>query len=115
MPNFVVQFGLNGDPKVQKSWEDKGELEDDPVVSSNRRGTITFATAGPNTRTTQLFINLVDNDFLDRQGFSPIGTIVRYVIKSRCLFVGPFAKIQALGTNLRSEKQRNEPCREDQF
>jgi len=76
VPDFVVQFGINGDPDVQKSWKAKGELKDDQVVGSNVRGTITFATAGPNTRTTQLFINTANNQFLDRQKFSPIGEIV---------------------------------------
>mmetsp|Transcript_2767 Transcript_2767/g.4750 ORF Transcript_2767/g.4750 Transcript_2767/m.4750 type:complete len:182 (-) Transcript_2767:33-578(-) len=78
VPNFVVQFGINGDPAVEKSWKAKGNLKDDPVVGTNQRGTITFATSGPNTRTTQMFINTnpVGNKFLDKQGFSPIGEII---------------------------------------
>jgi len=75
IPGFVVQFGLNGDPKVAAEWERK-RLKDDPVKTSNEPGTITFATAGPNTRTTQLFINLGNNARLDRMGFSPFGTVI---------------------------------------
>src|SRR3989442_1300648 len=56
LPGFVAQFGINGDPAVTKKW-DKTEIKDDPVRQSNTRGRGTFATGGPNTRTTQLFIN----------------------------------------------------------
>lgn len=72
---FMAQFGINGDPKVAGAWRD-ARIEDDPVVSSNTRGKITFATAGPNTRTTQLFINTADNARLDEMGFSPFGRVV---------------------------------------
>jgi peptidyl-prolyl cis-trans isomerase A (cyclophilin A) len=74
VPGFVVQFGLSAIPKVSQIWQD-AKLKDDPVTQSNHRGTLTFATAGPNTRTTQLFINLGDNTGLDRQGFSPFGSV----------------------------------------
>jgi peptidyl-prolyl cis-trans isomerase A (cyclophilin A) len=72
---FMVQFGINGDPKVSAAWHD-ADIADDPVKASNQRGFISFATAGPNTRTTQVFINLVDNRALDRMGFSPFGQVV---------------------------------------
>ena len=72
---FMCQFGIHGDPKVGQAWA-SARIEDDPVVEANRRGTISFATAGPNTRTTQLFINKVDNGMLDSMGFSPFGRVV---------------------------------------
>ena len=75
VPNFVVQFGIAGDPVITKKW-DKSEIQDDPVLQSNTRGRLTFATGGPNTRTTQLFINLKDNARLDKSGFSAFGEVV---------------------------------------
>ncbi len=74
VPNFMVQFGINGNPEVQKKWRE-ATIKDDPVTKSNTRGMITFATAGPDTRTTQVFINFKDNSFLDRQGFAPFGKV----------------------------------------
>ena len=72
---FMVQFGINGDPKVSAVWRE-ANIKDDPVRQSNARGMITFATAGPNTRTTQVFINFGDNGALDRMGFAPFGRVV---------------------------------------
>jgi peptidyl-prolyl cis-trans isomerase A (cyclophilin A) len=72
---FVVQFGINKDPTVTKFWRDM-TLVDDPVKQSNKRGTLSFATSGPNTRTTQVFINLADNARLDARGFAPFGRVV---------------------------------------
>jgi len=72
---FMAQFGIHGNPGVQSAWRN-ANLKDDPVRQSNKRGFVTFATAGPNTRTTQLFINFGDNAALDKQGFAPFGEVV---------------------------------------
>lgn len=72
---FMCQFGIHGDPEVSRPWF-TARIQDDPVAQPNKRGRITFATAGPNTRTTQLFINKVNNGMLDSMGFSPFGEVV---------------------------------------
>jgi peptidyl-prolyl cis-trans isomerase A (cyclophilin A) len=74
VPGFVVQFGLTGSPAVNKAWTD-ANIKDDPVTQSNVAGTITFAMAGPNTRTTQVFINFANNSRLDSGGFAPFGKV----------------------------------------
>ena len=68
---FMVQFGLSKDPKQNELWSQL-QILDDPVKQSNKRGYVTFAKRGPNTRTTQIFINFVDNPMLDGQGFAPV-------------------------------------------
>jgi peptidyl-prolyl cis-trans isomerase A (cyclophilin A) len=74
---FVVQFGINGDPAVSKAWQN-ANIRDDPVKASNTVGTITYADAGPNTRTTQVFINLGNNGSnLDGRGFAPFGKVTK--------------------------------------
>ena len=72
---FMVQFGINGDPQLSARWR-QAQIPDDPVTQSNARGMITFATAGPNTRTTQVFINFGNNANLDGMGFAPFGKVV---------------------------------------
>jgi peptidyl-prolyl cis-trans isomerase A (cyclophilin A) len=73
---FMAQFGINGDPAASKVWQE-AKIDDDPVTQSNKRGFLTFATAGPHTRTTQLFINYNDkNARLDRMGFAPFGKVI---------------------------------------
>jgi len=75
VPRFVAQFGIPARPEVAAAW-DHAYIVDDKVTQSNKRGTLTFATAGPNTRTTQIFINFSDNASLDTQGFAPFGSVV---------------------------------------
>jgi peptidyl-prolyl cis-trans isomerase A (cyclophilin A) len=73
--DFMVQFGINGNPKISAVWRD-ANIKDDPAKASNKRGYITFATAGPDTRTTQVFINFANNAGLDDQGFAPFGQVI---------------------------------------
>src|SRR5262245_58525160 len=77
VPNFMVQFGMNGDPAVTQAWRST-VLVDDPVKQSNKKGYITFANTGqPNSRGTQVFINYKDNGFLDAQRFAPFGEVTQ--------------------------------------
>lgn len=73
---FVAQFGIHRDPDVNSLWNMKAPLQDDKRVLENKRGTLSFAKLGPNTRRTQVFINLSDNKALDREDFVPFGRIV---------------------------------------
>ncbi|MGQ0712835.1 MAG: peptidylprolyl isomerase [Gemmatimonadaceae bacterium] len=75
VPGFVAQFGMHADPTVNRQWADR-VIPDDPVAQSNARGTLVFATQGPNTRSNQFFINFGDNGRLDGMGFSPFGRVV---------------------------------------
>jgi peptidyl-prolyl cis-trans isomerase A (cyclophilin A) len=73
---FMVQFGIHGDPAVNMKWR-PARIQDDPTgKQSNTRGMVTFAMGGPNTRTTQVFINYVDNGRLDSMGFPPFGKVI---------------------------------------
>jgi peptidyl-prolyl cis-trans isomerase A (cyclophilin A) len=84
---FMVQFGINGDPKISAPWR-SATISDDPVKQSNKRGYITFATSGRNSRTSQVFINFADNAALDSQGFSPFGRITSGMNVVDALFSG---------------------------
>ncbi len=75
LDGFMAQFGMHGNPGITAAWRTT-QMKDDPVKQSNKRGYITFATAGPNSRTTQVFINFQDNANLDGQGFAPFGQVV---------------------------------------
>jgi peptidyl-prolyl cis-trans isomerase A (cyclophilin A) len=84
---FVSQFGLAADTAVTARWRTK-TIPDDSVLQSNRRGTMVFASGGPNTRTTQMFFNLRDNARLDAMGFPPIGEVIRGVDTVDSLYTG---------------------------
>jgi peptidyl-prolyl cis-trans isomerase A (cyclophilin A) len=75
MSGFMVQFGIHGDPAVMAPWR-VARIRDDAVKQSNTRGMMTFATSGPNSRTTQVFINFADNSNLDAMGFAPFGQVI---------------------------------------
>src|SRR5688572_11243969 len=72
LPGFMAQFGIHGDTAVTTAWREQ-RIPDDPVRRTNVRGMASFATAGPGTRTTQVFINYGNNDRLDAMGFAPFG------------------------------------------
>jgi homoserine O-acetyltransferase/O-succinyltransferase len=72
---YIAQFGIHGDPHVTAAWKNQ-IIPDDPVLQSNRRGFVAYAMTGPNTRSTQVYINLADNSRLDSQGFAPFGRVV---------------------------------------
>lgn len=87
LTGFMAQFGMSGDPAKTALWTSR-TIQDDPVTQTNKRGMLTFATAGPNTRTTQLFINTADNAGLDAQGFAPIGEVVEGMSVVDALYAG---------------------------
>ena len=87
VPGFVVQFGIAGDPAVSAAWQNLN-LKDDPVLMSNTLGTIAYATAGPDTRTTQVYINLGDNSRLDKEGFAPFGVVTKGMNVVNLLYAG---------------------------
>ena len=87
LPGFIVQFGVNPNPSVSQAWH-SADIPDDPVAQSNVAGTVTFATAGPDTRTTQVFVNLADNKSLDSQGFAPFGEVAEGLKVFESLYSG---------------------------
>ncbi|HLN01215.1 MAG TPA: peptidylprolyl isomerase [Bryobacteraceae bacterium] len=96
-PGFVVQFGIAGDPAVNAKWRN-ANLQDDPVAQSNRPGTITYAAErSPNTRSTQVFINLADNVRLDATRFAPFGAVTQGMdVVSQ--FYSDYGEIRPMGT-----------------
>lgn len=102
-PGFVVQWGISSDPKKQNIWR-TSRITDDPVKRSNARGFVSFATDGPNTRTTELFINLADNGRLDARGFSPFGKVIEGMEVVDQLYSG-YGEVRGLkGTGVDSDK-----------
>jgi peptidyl-prolyl cis-trans isomerase A (cyclophilin A) len=76
VPDFVVQFGIHGNPEVAKAWKGAPIKDDKKAKQSNQKGTVTFAKSGPDTRTTQVFVNFKDNPKLDKMGFPPLGKVI---------------------------------------
>ena len=75
LPNYIVQFGIAGDPAVARVWRERF-FPDDPVRASNVRGTLGYAMRRPDDRSTQVYINLADNSRNDTLGFAPFGRVV---------------------------------------
>jgi len=111
LPNFVVQWGMNGDPELTKIWYN-ASIQDDPVQTSNVKGTITFAKQNsPNTRTTQLFINLADNTNLDGMAFAPFGRVVQgmEIVEAINAEYGQTASQQKIGEQGNAYLEQNFP------
>lgn len=87
LPKYLAQFGISGTPATAARWKEQ-PIEDDPVKEKNTRGRLTFAKGGPNSRTTNLFLNLKDNTSLDSQGFAPVGEVVEGLEIADQLFSG---------------------------
>ncbi len=99
--DYIAQFGIPGDPKISTVWRELA-IKDDPVRESNTRGSFAYAMTGPDTRTTQLYINLADNTHLDAQGFAPIGWVVEGMEVVDRLYAG---YDEGAGGGMRSGKQ----------
>jgi peptidyl-prolyl cis-trans isomerase A (cyclophilin A) len=87
MPRFMAQFGISARPEVNRAWMN-ASIPDEPRKESNKRGMVSFATSGPNTRSTTLFINIIDNAYLDPLGFTPIGEVVEGMENVDMLYTG---------------------------
>jgi cyclophilin family peptidyl-prolyl cis-trans isomerase len=83
----MAQWGIGATPTKHREWSRKA-IKDDAVKMSNSRGTITFATSGKDSRTTQLFVNFVDNKFLDKEGFAPVGRVIKGLDVIDSLYAG---------------------------
>merc|ERR1719164_390642 len=106
----MVQWGIPGKPSVAAEWREK-KIPDDKVTQSNKRGTITFATSGKDSRTTQVFINFVDNANLDGMGFAPFGKVIKGMDVVDAIHAGYGEKpnqgqIQAAGTRTSRSSSR---------
>ena len=86
LPKSLAQFGIHGSPAIAAKWKE-APIDDDPVKQKNTRGRVAFAKGGPNTRTTNLFINLKDSTSLDADGFAPVGEVVEGMEIADQLFV----------------------------
>jgi peptidyl-prolyl cis-trans isomerase A (cyclophilin A) len=93
---FMAQFGISSNPAINRAWQN-ANIKDDPVKQGNKRGNVVFATAGPNTRTTQIFINFADNTQLDAQGFAAFGNVVEGMDVVDKIYSGYGETIQSVG------------------
>jgi len=84
---FIAQFGISGNPSVNKAWKDR-QIKDDPVQQHNLRGYLAYAMTAPNTRNTQIYINLADNIRLDTAGFAPFAKVIENMTVVNGLFAG---------------------------
>lgn len=107
IPNFMVQFGINGDPTVSAKWR-SANIQDDRVTQPNDRGYITFATSGRNSRTTQVFINFKSNRGLDGQGFSPFGKVIEGMDSVDAIYSGHRERPNQGGIQSRGNEYLNE-------
>jgi peptidyl-prolyl cis-trans isomerase A (cyclophilin A) len=105
---FMMQFGIHGDPAVSRLWKTARIKDDPPGKQSNGRGTISFAMAGPNTRTTQVFINYVDNGRLDGMGFTPFGKVVGDGMKVVDAIEGMYGEGAPMGAGPAQSRIQNE-------
>ena len=94
-PGFIVQFGISKDPKQSELWRQL-KLPDDPVKQKNLKGYVSYAMAGPGSRTTQVFVNLANNSALDSSGFAPFARVVEGMDVVEKLYAG-YGEVQALG------------------
>ncbi|NCG21659.1 MAG: peptidylprolyl isomerase [Rhodobacterales bacterium] len=85
LEGFMAQFGIHADPALSARWI-AARIKDDPVLESNKKGMVSFAMAGPDTRTTQVFINTAKNSSLDKHGFSPFGKVISGYSTVKALF-----------------------------
>ncbi len=103
---FVAQFGIPGDPAVAAVWRGRA-IPDDPARRSNTRGSVAYAMTGPDTRTTQLFVNLADNSRLDAEGFEPVGVVVEGMDVVDRLYAGYGERPMAKANTTRLYKEAN--------